>query len=131
MVNQGSAPGGRDSSASHPEAHSRGTPATPFGPPSRRSAARRRYEHLPPRDGLKRGHARVDDVFVYDLWLRIVMVPLGVVGFISLIRFWRAWQRRAVEEDPPFGSRGWHWPALALLAVLLVILGLIRAFDPA
>ena len=54
-------------------------------------------------------------------------VVLGLVGIVAFVLFWRGMLRQAWAEEPAFGSKRWHWPAAAIAAVGLIVLGLLRA----
>ena len=54
----------------------------------------------------------------------------SVIGVIALIAFgclliWRYWpiveQIQREQRDSPFGSKRWHWPAVAFLGFLVIV----------
>ena len=52
-----------------------------------------------------------------------VLAGLLVVAWLFRIRSWV----EQIRREEPFGSKRWHWPAAALLGVL-VIVGLLLRF---
>ena len=67
--------------------------------------------------------------------VEILGTVVGVLGGIALItwRFW-PWVGQIQREQPedPFGSKRWHWPAVAFLGLLVVVSVLVLRFaeDP-
>ena len=67
--------------------------------------------------------------------VEIVGTVVGVLGGIALIT-WRFWpwveQIQREQREDPLGSKRWHWPAVAFLALLVVVSVLLLRFaeDP-
>jgi hypothetical protein len=67
--------------------------------------------------------------------VEILGTVIGVLGFIALIT-WRFWpiveQIRREQREQPFGSKRWHWPAVAFLGLLVILSILLLRFaeDP-
>jgi H+/Cl- antiporter ClcA len=67
--------------------------------------------------------------------VEILGTVVGVLGGIALIT-WRFWPRveqiQREQREDPFGSKRWHWPAVAFLGLLVILSILLLRFaeDP-
>ena len=67
--------------------------------------------------------------------VEILGTVIGVLGFIAMIT-WRFWpiveQIQREQREEPFGSKRWHWPAVAFLGLLVILSILLLRFaeDP-
>jgi hypothetical protein len=64
--------------------------------------------------------------------LRPVIWVLALIAVIWLRFGGSAKQIRREQREQPFGSKRWHWPAVAFLGFLLIVITLLSIFveDP-